>query len=102
MKPSKVEVLKEMIRVAISFESEGVVGIGIIAERLGTSKYHVRKHVKTLLEEGYLKKGIRKGGFNDDYTPYPPLKGYEITNKTRETELFKQVRNEVTRIPLPW
>lgn len=96
MKASKMEVLKEVIEITLSFESEGVAGVSYLAQKLNTTPYYVRKHVKTLIEEGYLVKGMRNGGWNEfTYTPYPPLKGYCITDKVKTTKMYSIVKKEV-------
>jgi len=94
-----MEVLKEIIRVSLDYESEGVASIGYISTKLNTTKYQVKKQIITLLEEGYIIKGLRKGGLCEfSYVPYPPLKGYCITEKAKATELYKITKKEVYEV----
>lgn len=89
VKVSKMEVFKRIMEIAVDFHSEGVATVGSVAKYLNTTPYYVRKRIKTLIEEGYLVKGIRKGGFDElSCMPYPPLKGYCLTEKAKSTELY--------------
>ncbi|KQL37148.1 MarR family transcriptional regulator [Psychrobacillus sp. FJAT-21963] len=95
MKVSKMEVFKEVIRITLNYESDGVAHIGALARRLNTTPYYVRKRIKTLIEDGYLVKGISKGGFCElSYKPYPPLKGYCLTAKAHALELYSTLEKE--------
>lgn len=57
-----------------------------IAEIRNTSMYQVRKNLKQLKEEGYVK--IISISVGDDFNL--PYRGFHITDKTRETEIYKQ------------
>ncbi|NLY79017.1 MAG: hypothetical protein GX072_03670 [Lysinibacillus sp.] len=95
MKPTKEEVLQEIIKISFYYESEGVANVGGIAKRLNTTTYHVNKHIKTLLNEGLIEKGVRSGGYNElTEMPYPPIKGYKLTKKATELEIYQKLKDD--------
>lgn len=99
MIPTKEDVLKQIMKISMDFESEGVANVGYLAKRLGTTIYYVNKQVRLLLEEELVVRGIRSGGYNDlSYMPYPPVRGYKITNKAMELELYQTMKAEAERI----
>ena len=57
--------------------------------------YTVRKYVKELCDEGYLKKAYY-GGSTEDGIPYC-THGYLLTNKAKMTDTFKRIREELDK-----
>lgn len=96
MSLNKTEVLKKIMELSFNWQSEGVINVGWIAESMNSAPYYVRKRVKTLIKDGYLQKAVRSGGWCEySCEPYPPLKGYSLTEKARNTVLYSEVeRNE--------
>lgn len=95
MNLNKVEVLKTFMNLSLSCSSEGVVNVGWVAEVMNSTPYYVRKRIKALIEEGYLEYAIRSGGWCEySCEPYPPLKGYILTEKSLESELFITLKKE--------
>lgn len=99
MKPTKDEVLKNIIDMTFHFQSEGVATAGSLAKSLKTTPYFINKQIRLLVEEELLSKGVRSGGFcEESEMPYPPLKGYMLTEQAKETELYKELKAEKERI----
>lgn len=95
MNLKKVEVLKTVMKLSFTWSSEGVVNVGWLAKNMGSTPYYVRKRVKTLIEEGYLEHAIRSGGWCEyRCEPYPPLKGYRLTEKSLDSEVFITIEKE--------
>lgn len=87
--------MEKIMELSLSWSSEGVVNVGWIAESMDSTPYYVRKRIKTLVKEGYLEHAIRRGGWCEySYEPYPPLKGYRLTEKSIESQLFTTIKNE--------
>jgi predicted DNA-binding transcriptional regulator len=91
-------IFESIVRIAWNWESEGVASVGHIAKRTELSKYMVRKHIKIFMEQGFLESEIRSGGF-DEFAckPYPPLKGYKLTDKAKQIELYKVTKEDEDR-----
>ena|SRR5699024_8636578 len=99
MKWDKTEVLRTVMELSLNWECEGVVNISWLASQLDSTNYYLRKEIKTLINEGYLVHAIRSGGiceFSDE--PYPPLKGYALTEKAKDTEMYSLVVEEDERL----
>lgn len=56
-------------------------------------KYRIRKALRQLRDEGLLKYAHVK--IYDGYDLYPPINGYLITQKARETDAFKSIEEKV-------
>lgn len=91
-------VFESIVRIAWDWESEGVASVGQVARRTELSKYMVRKHIKIFKEQGLLESGVRSGGI-DEFAckPYPPLKGYKLTDKAKQIELYKVTKADEDR-----
>lgn len=58
-------------------------------------KYENKERVNQLVEDGYLEKSIRSGGWCEySFDPYPPLKGYKLTEKAKSTELYSLIKKK--------
>ena len=97
LKMDKTEgiIFENIVRIAWDWESEGVASVGQIARRTELSKYMVKKYIKIFMEQGYLERANRSGGI-DEFAckPYPPLKGYKLTEKAKQIELYKVVKED--------
>lgn len=95
---TQTDVLKVVIETSLDYDSEGVSSVGYISKVLDSTPYYVKQHIKALITGGFLIPGLRKGGWNEfNYKPYPPLKGYCITEKTKSTSLYSTTKVEVER-----
>lgn len=95
MNVNKTEVLKQIMEHSLDWHSKGVVNIGWIAKRMNRTPYYVKKRIKTLIEEGYLITEVRSGGWCEfSLEPYPPVKGYKLTEKAKSTELYSIAKKQ--------
>ena len=85
------KVLEEIIKESVHMYC-GVIPISVIQSRCNISRQEAYKEVHELLKEGYLKRNILYyENLEYDFKKYPPLKGYSITKKTKETEMYKEL-----------
>lgn len=65
-----------------------ILSVPALSRILNTSTYAVRKHIKSLVSKGLVALGY-DGGINEDGYPHC-YKGYYITGKAFETEIYKE------------
>lgn len=95
-KVTKHQVFKDIVRQSFDDEWEGIVKVEDIVTRLNTSHYYAKKQMNRLVEDGYLVKGVQKGGLCEfSYVPSPPIKGYYLTKKAEEAEIYSLLKKEV-------
>lgn len=95
MNLNKSEVLKKVMELSLHWDSGGIVNIGWLSRSMDSTPYYTRKQVKKLIEEGYLVMTIRSGGWCEySCDPYPPLKGYKLTPKSKNLKVYSLVKQE--------
>lgn len=95
MELNESNVLKTIIEITFDHNSEGVANTAWIASCMGAKHFQVRKYIKTLIENGYLIDVYRSGGWCEySCRPYPPVRGYALTVKTKQSELYNQVKRD--------
>ena len=65
-----------------------VLSVPSLSRRLNASTFAVRKHIKSLVSKGLVALGY-DGGIDEDGYPHC-YKGYYITGKALETEIYKE------------
>lgn len=70
------------------------VSVPKLARILKASKYQIRKHIKTLLDKGLIQL-CYDGGQDEDGYPHC-YKGYGVTKKAEETEIYKKAYQKET------
>lgn len=93
-KPSSEDcVFKLLIQINVDFMNPfKCISLKEISEFLNLSKYLVRKHLNSLKDKGFVSYKI----YTFEYEDEPPYRyhGYKITDKAKETELFKKLSEE--------
>lgn len=87
---SKHEVLNVFISAALDNNNyESMANVVYVAKVLRISRYTAKKLIDSLREEGLLE--LRCVSFSDSHDKYviPPYWGYSITEKVRDTNLYK-------------
>lgn len=72
-----------------------IYSIPSLAERMGETKYAIRKCMKALEADGLVSKTY-EGGIDEDGYPHC-YHGWSITRKTRESDLYKKCEKEAYR-----
>ena len=76
------------------YDIGGLVVSTYISKKYNISLYKARKYMKELQAEGLVKKSYI-GGFDWENNDYPYCyHGYKLTDKAKETDLFKQIYTE--------
>jgi len=92
----KEYILENIMKINLSnWELEGVINIGLLGRILRCTTDEIRPYLVELEKEGYIEKGVRSGGWCDyTYMPYPPVKGYCITEKAKGMKMYKRFEKE--------
>ena len=96
-KVTEKEVLSVFIQFSASIANDtGIYPVNTVARQLGTSQYQVRKHVKQLVEKGFIERATL--AYQDYDTGHiVSINGFSATEKTRQTDEFKLERENEER-----
>lgn len=89
----KEAILEYIVYENLWYESSGVTPIGQVARKFQIKKYEARKYIAELIKDGAIEYSVAPGGWIED-GPYPPLKGYKTSEKTKATELYKRAEKK--------
>lgn len=93
-KISKDDVYKLIIKIDIDFMNMGfnVINVVNMASALETSRYQIKKYIDVLLDDGLVE--LKMEVFSNEEEPFPPYWGYGLTDKGRQTQIFKELEEE--------
>lgn len=94
-KISKSDVYKLLIGFDLDYMNMGpnVINVVNIANILETSRYQVKKYINELLADGLIELKMEVF-FDEEEGSSPPYWGYCLTNKGRQTQIFKEKKDK--------